>query len=109
MASISSKLDLGKYPKIDFASEFIDMILESKKLATTRYLKNEPDLASLEIGDEVLARADEEPGRPMFALLKIEKVERMRFENIDLKLAQIENMASADQLKKVLRKFYPSI
>jgi len=44
-----------------------------------------------------------------FGLLVIQRVRDVRYCDLDLELARIENLQSAEELQKVLLKFYPDI
>lgn len=95
-------------PTLAFAPQFIDMIRNGTKCATTRLLgAKDTDLvsekASLAVGTPCRAVTD---GKD-FALLRVVRFEDRLFADVDDDLARIENMQSAAELKAVLRHFYP--
>ena len=98
---------------IDFHPRFVDDILAGRKTATTRFLgqNGEPQLAALSLGQVCVATSgsvDGVGGDP-FALLRIKKLRECRFDDLDDDLAATEALVSGDQLRTVLREFYPAI
>mmetsp|Transcript_13359 Transcript_13359/g.16624 ORF Transcript_13359/g.16624 Transcript_13359/m.16624 type:complete len:121 (-) Transcript_13359:345-707(-) len=97
---------------MDFAAEFVPLIWEEKKTATTRFLKEESmsvgQLAETGTGTKFEATCSENGGVG-FALLEITNFETKNFGDLDLELAKIENFSSSEELKQTLRRFYPTI
>ena len=107
--------DDGTRASIDFAPEFIRPILDGTKRATTRYCaaSGEPLLRTVRAEQQVRATCvrcvDDEAAQKGFALLEITRVERTRLDRLNATLAATEGLASADELRAVLKTFYPTL
>eukprot|EP00941_MAST-03F_sp_MAST-3F-sp1_P000211 g211.t1 len=103
--------ETSESPSIDFNERFVDSICHRRKQATTRYIRDkggEPNLSSLKVGD--VCQATTENGQRTFAFVEINKIETRTLAELDDALAvDAEDLSSADELRSVLRGFYPSI
>ena len=91
---------------LNFAAEFLPVILSGAKCATTRLLRSEP-VHGLSAGTICAATFGE-----MGALgprLEITAVEDRRVSAIDDTLAQVENYQNAAELVASLQSFYPDL
>ena len=90
-----------------FAPEFVHPILAGSKRATTRLLREFEARETLDVGTTCAAvRTD--TGQT-FATLMIINAETRLFADLDDRIASIENHQRAEDLKRSLRRFYPSI
>jgi len=102
-------------PRINFAPDLIDSIISGSKTATTRLAdENDPDsdLDLISVGCKFSATSQfsEYSNDPVsFAELKILNIELRTFKSIDQELALLENCSSPNELKTLLKKFYPDL
>ena len=102
-------------PQLDFAPEFVANVLSGAKRATTRYTDagggGEPHLALLRAGERVQATCVRcaEPAGFGGATLRIVRVERTALSQLGDELARTEGLESADELRAILRRFYPAL
>lgn len=98
------------FPRLNFSNDFISIIKEGKKTATTR-LSNEidpnSDLREIKINSIVSATSANELEE--FVKLKIKKIEEILFCDITNNIAKIEDCSDKTELQNLLRKFYPNI
>lgn len=95
-------------PRLDFAPQFVDIIRNGDKRATTRLLgEKDTDLSSdkdaLAVGMPCRAVA---AGKE-FAVLRVERFSDRTFADIDDELACIENLSTGLELQTILHHFYP--
>ena len=102
-------------PRINFAPDLINSIISGSKTATTRLAnENDPnsDLDLISVGSKFSATSTL-PGptneATSFAELTILKTELRAFESIDQALATLENCSSPEELKTLLKRFYPDL
>lgn len=106
---LSPARSFSSLPRLNFAAFLKEFILAGSKKATTRVayeMDPNSDLEQLQPGVQCLAQSD---GNVSFGKLLIKRKETLLYENIDDELARIESCASADELKQLLRHFYPDI
>lgn len=106
-----SRLWLRRLAKVDFAPEFVAIIENGTKRATTRLISSEPHLDRLSAGRRVRATCRRCGGeaRVGFATLRVTSIEQRSFSELDAALAAIENFEDADALRGALMRFYPSL
>ena len=94
-------------PRLNFAPQFEQIIVEGKKAATTRMLACKKDkLGPVSVPGAVCVGTAR--GRD-FGILVIRQCREMAFSDVDDELARMEDMSSASELQAVLRGFYPEI
>lgn len=103
----------AKVPYLDFAPDFIEPILSGAKRATARCPGPKDtdvtsDLEAVITQGWALATCSSGDGQG-FAVLKIEAIERMRFDELDDRIAKIEGLSSGDELRSILGRFYPGM
>lgn len=113
-----------RYHTIDFAAQFESVILEGKKVATTRVTNttavgSEPHLNNLvqhmlnNSGENTTVRAtttDSTTGvSRVFAKLEITEIEIKKFGDLSIELAAMELFDSIAELQNCLLSFYPSL
>lgn len=113
------------YHTINFAAMFVDMILDGRKSATTRFVTPtavgaEPVLNNLvqsfissSTPDDIVVRAtttDASSGiTTVFAELRLRGMEVKKFGDLSLELARLEQFDTVEEFKSCLLKFYPSL
>lgn len=115
-----------RLPRLDFAREFIEPVLRGAKRATARFPKediaDDEDPSDLE---EILRLCDEAASSSpvsavqvvatcaadgvAFGTLLVSRVSRVRFDAISDAMAATEGYRTGDELRTVLRRFYPMI
>eukprot|EP00933_Yihiella_yeosuensis_P047217 TRINITY_DN42950_c0_g1_i1.p1 TRINITY_DN42950_c0_g1~~TRINITY_DN42950_c0_g1_i1.p1 ORF type:complete len:146 (-),score=24.01 TRINITY_DN42950_c0_g1_i1:61-459(-) len=103
-----------RVPYLDFAPDFVASIQDNSKRATARCPGPKDtdvtsDLDAILAQGWALATCSSENRGKGFAVLKIDKVETRRVDEIDDELARIEGMNSGDELRAALSRFYPGI
>lgn len=100
-------------PTLDFAPQFVDLILTERKRATTRWLASEPWLISLSEGVELRATCERCEGssasRGGFAILTISRVEKRMFSELDTSVSTPGGFESAEAYRDALLGFYPAL
>ena len=100
-------------PTLDFAPQFVDLILTERKRATTRWLASEPWLVSLSEGVEVRATCERCEGSSAssggFAILRISRVEKRMFSELDASVSTPGGFESAEAYRDALLGFYPAL
>ena len=109
-----SSLDTDR-PRLNFVPDFIQSILSGSKTATTRIaneIDKNSDLDSITIGEQCWATSnvghDVDDATP-FARINILNIELRTFGSIDQGLATLENCNSPNELRNLLRMFYPNL
>ncbi|OLP97950.1 hypothetical protein AK812_SmicGene19645 [Symbiodinium microadriaticum] len=99
-----------RIPYLDFAEDFIKVIQNGEKKATTRCPGPKDtdvtsDLEAIMVQGWALAVCQAKA----FALLAFDRVETRKFADIDDGLAQIEGMTQGAELQSALLRFYPDV
>jgi hypothetical protein len=106
---------VNSLPRINFAPDLIHSIISGLKTATTRLAnENDPnsDLDLISVGSKFSATSflpGSTSGATSFAEFNVVKIELRTFKSIDQALALLENCSSADELKTLLKRFYPDL
>ena len=99
----------------EVAAASADSVSRRASFATSRFCaaSGEPLLRTVRAEQQVRAtcvRCDgDEAARSGFALLEITRVERTRVDRLNATTAATEGLDSADELRALLKKFYPAL
>jgi len=94
---------LSERLELHFSEEFVHDILQGKKCATTRFLTEASDI---QVGNIVSATILQ---GQVFTKLCILDIQLFTFKSLDDRLAKLENVSSAEELRQILLRFYPDL